>query len=248
LDAGVLVRVERSGREETMQQHVVHRLGYWAALVLVGASLLTLPAPASAETYTASNTSEFESAISKANANPGSNTIVLAPGTYTPFAPVHITNTSGTQTIEGPPAPAGPPMMNIPGVVLDESLVGPGAPLTIEPGVSATLNDLLVTKGGGGVPGIEDLGSLDLEGSTVAQNKGSGIIVTQEAKALIRNSTLSNNGRIRHGRGRQCRHPGPGDLRQCHGHEQRIGGRRQLPGRRRHRSAGFDKHDRRSEL
>ena len=99
-----------------MQQCVaaIHRLAYLAALVLVGASLLALPAPASAETYTASNTSEFETAISKANTNPGSNTIVLKAGTYTPLAPVMLTNTGGTQTIEGPPAPAGPPMVNIP--------------------------------------------------------------------------------------------------------------------------------------
>jgi hypothetical protein len=178
-----------------MQQHVaaIHRLGYRTALVLVGASLLALPTPASAETYTASNTSEFESAISAANANPGSNTIVLKPGTYTPLAPVTLTNTSGTQTIEGPAAPAGPPLKNIAGVVLDESLAGPGPPFTIKPGVNATLKDLFVGDAGKGVAAIEDRGVLHLEGSTVGKNEASGVQVTPEGSAFVLNSTLAEN-------------------------------------------------------
>src|ERR1700685_2983710 len=81
---------------------VAHLRACVAALVVAGASLSRLTGGASAATFNVSNATQFEEAVTKANANTEANTIVLAAGDYVPTATQFFTNTSGVQTVEGP--------------------------------------------------------------------------------------------------------------------------------------------------
>jgi hypothetical protein len=159
----------------------------WAVSVsIAGLSLLTA-CTASANTYTASNTAEFETAIASANANPGANTIELATGVYSPRKKVTFTNKGGTLTIVG--------ATSAPGVTLNGGSVQPfpSELLEIGEGVSVALRNVTVTTGGGsGVVAISDLGNLEIEDSTIAGNNGAGIHVEVGATATVRNSTLSD--------------------------------------------------------
>ncbi len=155
------------------------------ALAVVGASLSVLAAAASAETYSASSTAQFEEAVSKANANPGANTIVLAAGSYLPGATITLTNTSGLQTIEGPSGSVG--VVGGPAALEGTNVQpAPSELFVLEPGVSVTFKNVEIIHGGGsGVPAIRDIGEtgsiaggkLGLESSLVGGNTGSGLTV-----------------------------------------------------------------------
>jgi hypothetical protein len=158
-----------------------------AALAVSGGALLALAGGASAETYKASSTEQFVEAVSKANANPGANTIVLASGGYLPKATVTFANTTGLQTVEGPAS--GSPAK------LEGADIEPvGSELfVIKASVSVTFKNVVEsTSGSGGVPAIDDAGTMSIEGSTVGGNNGPGIHVEPGATATIRNSTVSD--------------------------------------------------------
>ncbi len=172
------------------------------ALAVVGALVLMLAGGASAETFNASSTSQLVEAVSKANATPGANTIVLTGGAYLPTATLTFTNTSGVQTVEGP---AGTPNTNTATAKLDGGAVEPvpSELFLIQAKVSVTFKHVEITHGGGaGVSAIDDFGTLDLESSTVAGDTGVGVHVESGATATVRNSTLSDGldfGLVDHG-------------------------------------------------
>jgi hypothetical protein len=150
-------------------------------------SSFALAAAASAETYSASNATQFAEAVSKANANPGANTIVLSGGSYVPLSTVAFTNTTGLQTVEGP---ASAPGAKIQGTGVEPF---PSELFVVKQGVSVTFDNLSISFGGGlGVPAILDAGSLNVEKSVISGNSGAGIVVGSSGTAVVRNSTLSD--------------------------------------------------------
>jgi hypothetical protein len=158
-----------------------------AALVVAGVSLFALTGSASAETFTASNTTQLEEAVVKANATTGANTIVLSGGSYLPLTTLRFKNTSGLLTIEGP---SSRPTAKLEGSAVEPF---PSELFSIAAGASVAFKSVLVSHSGGpGVPAIEDIGSLDLEAVTVAGNKGIGLIVTPGATLSATNSTISD--------------------------------------------------------
>jgi HYR domain len=158
-----------------------------AALAVVGVSLFALTGSASAETYTASNTTQLEEAVAKANATTGANTIVLSGGGYLPLTTLRFTNTTGLQTIEGPSAR---PTAKLEGTAVEPF---PSELFSIGAGVSVAFKKVLVSHSGGpGAPAIEDIGNFTVEDSTIAGNKGIGVIVTPGATLSATNSTISD--------------------------------------------------------
>src|SRR5262249_2781341 len=157
--------------EDTMRYGVVGRLrACVVALAVAGVSLFALTGGASAETYSAGNTTQFVEAVSKANANPGANTIILTGGSYGPLSTLRFTNTTGLQTVEGP---ASAPGAKIAGSGVEPF---PSELFVIQNGVSVTFSNLSVAFGGGsGVPAILDAGTLNVEKSTISGNKGVGV-------------------------------------------------------------------------
>jgi hypothetical protein len=159
------------------------------ALAVVGASSLALASGASAATFSVSTTKQLEEAVGSANANTEKNTIVVAGGSYLPAATVKLTNKSGLQTIEGP---TGTPPARLEGSSVEPF---PSELFVIEAGVSVTFKNVEIGTGGGvGIPSVVDNGTLALEGSTVAGNKGTGVIEKTGATASVRNSTISDGG------------------------------------------------------
>ncbi len=158
-----------------------------AALAVASAALLALASGASAETYTASNTAQFVEAVSKANANPGANTIVLAGGVYLPTATLTFTNTTGLQTVEGP---SSAPEAKLEGGAVEPF---PSELFAINASVSVTFKDVGIGHGGGpGVPAINDFGTLEVISSAIAGNTGPGIHTEPGATTTVRNTTLSD--------------------------------------------------------
>jgi hypothetical protein len=158
-----------------------------AALAVVGVSLFVLTGSASAETFTASNTTQLEEAVAKANATTGANTIVLSGGSYLPLTTLRFKNTTGLQTIEGP---SSRPTAKLEGTAVEPF---PSELFSIQAGASVAFKKVLVSHAGGpGVPAIEDVGSLSLEDAMVAGNKGIGTIVTPGATLTATNSTFSD--------------------------------------------------------
>ena len=159
------------------------------AAVLAAAGLLWLAfaGKAAAETYHASTTAQFVEAVTKANANPGANTIVLTAGAYLPEKTQTFTNTGGVQTVEGPTA--------FPPAKLEGTSVTPfpSELFVINTGVSVTFKRVAIsTAGGSGVPAVDDFGTLTVESSLVAGNNGPGVHVEPGATSTVRNSTLSD--------------------------------------------------------
>jgi len=158
-----------------------------AALLVIGASLSMLAAEASAGTYVASSTTQFVEAVSKANANPGANTIVLSGGVYLPTSTLTFTNTSGLQTVEGP--------TSLPTAKLEGGAVEPfpSSLFVLEANAKVTFKNVEIAHAGGaGAPAIDDFGTLGIESSTVAGNVGVGVHVELGGSATVRNSTLSD--------------------------------------------------------
>ncbi len=165
-----------------------------AVLFAVAAvSVAVLTPEASAATYSVKNTTELEEAVVKANANSGANTIVLAGGSYVPKKTLALTNTSGVQTIEGPTSA---PTVRGQSALIAGSSVEPtfDQVLIVEAGVSAAIKNLEIGASGGlGTPGIEDIGGLTIESTTLEGNTGSGILVTTTGTLTARNSTISED-------------------------------------------------------
>jgi DNA-binding beta-propeller fold protein YncE len=171
-----------------------------AAVIVAGASLSVLAGGASAATFNASNTAQFEKAIGEANATSGANTIVLAGGDYVPTATQTLINTSGVQTVVGPSS--GRPAIidgasavsegeSAPVFQVGENVAGPPKKLLVG---NLTLKDVEITHAGGsGVPATEVWGgsSLTIEASTVAGNTGIGVSVEPSGTATLINSTLA---------------------------------------------------------
>ncbi len=168
-----------------------------AALALVAtASFLMLAAAANAETFKVSNTAQLEAAVASANANGVANTIELSAGTYLPGQTMIFTNTGGTQTVAGPAGTIGvatPGVTINGGAVTEVKGISEKELITVKTGVTVTLKHVVVTSGGGGGnPGIEDGGTLNVENATISGNSGSQIFVQGGATANLTNSTLSD--------------------------------------------------------
>jgi HYR domain len=157
------------------------------ALAVLGASSLALASGASAHSFSVSNTAEFVKAVAEANADAEANTIVVAAGSYLPEATVKFTNKSGVQTIEGPATGA-------PARLLGSAVEPfPSELFVIEAGTSVTFKKVEISIGGGlGVASVVDLGTLALEASTDAGNKGAGVLEKLGATATVTNSTISD--------------------------------------------------------
>jgi hypothetical protein len=170
---------------------------YTAALALAAtASFLMLAGEANAATIVVHNAAELESAVTTANGNKEANTIELTAGSYGPGKTLVFTNTSGTQTLAGPAGKLGE---DTPGVTLSGTSVVVDPPIsekeliTVNAGVKVTLTHVVVTNGGGeGNPGIDDLGTLNVENATISGNLGSQIFVEGGATVNLTNSTLSD--------------------------------------------------------
>jgi hypothetical protein len=170
---------------------------YTAALALAAmASFLMLTGAANAATFVVHNATELEAAVTSANGNKEANTIELAAGSYGPGKTLVFTNTSGTQTLAGPAGKLGE---DTPGVTLSGSAVVVDQPVSekeliaVNAGVKVTLTHVVVTNGGGeGNPGIDDLGTLNVENATISGNLGSQIFVEGGATVNLTNSTLSD--------------------------------------------------------
>ncbi len=170
------------------------------ALAIVGASLSALATAASAATFNASNTVEFEEAISKVNTAGGANTIVLSAGSYLPGATVSFTKPGSATTIEGP---AGSPSLQGAPATLEGTAVEPfpSELFVVEPGAAVTFKNVeIIHAGGAGVPVTRDLGTsetqpggkLTLEDTLVGGNIGQGVSVGPGAELTARNSTFSS--------------------------------------------------------
>ncbi len=145
---------------------------------------------------------ELESALAKANANAGANTIVLGSGGYEPTEPLKIVNKTGLLTIEGPADAA-----NVKGAAADISgsdQTTVDELLLVETGVSVKFKNVYITGAGGeGFPAIEALGaneetkvpgaSVTIEDSTLATS-GSGINLNPGSTLVMRNSTVAHGG------------------------------------------------------
>ncbi len=169
---------------------------YVAALTLAATASLMLAAGASAATFVVHNTAELEAAVTSANGNGVANTIELTAGTYLPGQTLIFTNTGGTQTVAGPAGTIGvatPGAQINGGAVTEVKGVSEKELITVKAGVTVTLKHVVVTSGGGGGnPGIEDGGTLDVENATISGNLGSQIFVQSGATANLTNSTLSD--------------------------------------------------------
>ncbi|MGA9316334.1 MAG: choice-of-anchor Q domain-containing protein [Solirubrobacteraceae bacterium] len=171
---------------------------YTAALALAAtASFLMLAGQANAATLVVHNAAELESAVTTANGNKEANTIELTAGTYSPTKTLVFTDTSGTQTLAGP---AGKLAEDTPSAILSGSAVLPNPPVSekeliiINAGVKVTLTHDIVTNGGSneGNAAIDDLGTVNVEDSTISGNTGSQIFIESGATANLTNSTLAN--------------------------------------------------------
>jgi hypothetical protein len=153
---------------------------------------------ASAETFHATSTQTLEEAVAEADANGVPNTIELAGGhTYLPSKTLIFTNTGGTQTLTGPAGTLG---VNGPEAKMEgahvQTVTGVSEKelITVKPGVSVTMEHLVITTGGTSFNAtIEDFGTLDVETSTISGNTGNGVIVHSGAGlATFTNSTISD--------------------------------------------------------
>jgi HYR domain-containing protein len=183
--------------EDSMSHKWLARLRmYVAALTLAATASLMLAVGASAATFVVHNTTELEAAVTSANGNGVANTIELTAGTYLPGKTLIFTNTGGTQTLAGPAGKIGeatPGVQINGGAVTEVAGVSEKELITIKTGVAVTLKHVVVTSGGGGGnPGIEDGGTLNVENATISGNLGSQISVDSGASANLTNSTLSD--------------------------------------------------------
>ena len=133
-------------------------------------------------------TTELEACASRANTHTGAFTIKLKGGQYTPEKQISLSNKSGTITIE---ELAGSGEVTIQGSALPSE--NPEL-LVIKEGVSVVLKNFVIAHSGHSpAAAIEDVGSIELEGMTVAGNGGAALLVQPQGTGKIVNSTLANN-------------------------------------------------------
>jgi sugar lactone lactonase YvrE len=174
------------------------RLSAVALATAIGSfAVLGLAGAANAATFHVSTTKQLEEAVTTANGNAQANTIELAGGeVYLPSKTLVISDTSGIQTVTGP---AGSLTIESPEAKLEGTNVQEVAGVSeeelfnVKKSVTLDLNHVIVTTGGReGSSAIEDLGTLNVEQSTIAGNLTTGILVHTGAKATIINSTISD--------------------------------------------------------
>src|SRR6516162_9306874 len=152
-----------------------------------GFSAVAAP-PAKAETCEATSTEQLVSCVAKVNASPGANKIVMAAGIYLPEATLRLKNTTGPTTLEGPAV--GSRVAKLEG---GSVVPFPSELMVISSGASVILKNLEEgTGGGGGLPAIDDFGSLEIANSTIGGNNGPAVHVESGATAAVTNSTLSD--------------------------------------------------------
>src|SRR5271166_4964126 len=178
-----------STRTGGLMSHATLARSRFCALALASATtlLVALVGQANAQTFPVGSTSELETAVTSANTNCQANTIVFAGGAYLPAKTLALTDTCGTQTLEGP--------THTPEVLIDGSNEEAEHPevLLIGEGVTAAVKNVVVQHAGSGAASaVEDLGTLFVEGSTLGGNRGPGLIVQPGANATIRNATVSD--------------------------------------------------------
>src|SRR5579859_2071655 len=149
------------------------------------ALLMLAAGPALGATYHARDGASLEAAIAAASAGSGPSTIELSGGTFMPSSTLAV---SGDVTILGPSAGRA--------ARLDGGAVSPYPSdlLLVERGARLAVWNVELTSGGGAGSGagIDDLGALDLESSTLVGNGGPGLLVQPGGTATVRNSTLSD--------------------------------------------------------
>jgi hypothetical protein len=165
------------------------------ALASVGALSLLAAGGANAATCTANTTTKLEECVKTANANAEANTIVVEgvpntheAGPYLPGpAPLKLENTHGLQTIEGP--------TSTPEATIDGANIEVEHPelFVVDAGVSAKFKNIVIAHAGasGGAAGIEDFGSLEIEGSTIS-GRGNAVTVQSTGSLTVLNSTVSD--------------------------------------------------------
>jgi Right handed beta helix region len=169
-----------------------------SAIALAAATLLAFATSASADTYTPANTTEFQAAITSANASIGvPDLIQLAPGVaYSPDATVEILD---DLTIRGNPqlqqGPAEAP------TILQGTAVPPTNDFVrVGEGVSLALKGFQMQSGGDPeAPNIRVLGNVVVENLSISGSGGDAIVTDPAAvgtpTVTIVNSTLHANQR-----------------------------------------------------
>ncbi len=161
----------------------------------VASALATLAAatPAAADTISAGDAASLAAAVQRADAQTGPSTIELGAGTYAPDTTLTI---RGDVTIVGP---------SVRGLTISGAGEAPGTDLfAVAVGAHATFVNVSLSSSGYQNQGaaIEDLGSVELDNSTLAGNDGPSLLVQPDATATVRDSTLSwglEEGLVDHG-------------------------------------------------
>lgn len=173
---------------------VSHRARLGAgALLAAGVTALAASPPAAAATFTATDSASLVAAAQGADAHSGPSTIELSVGTYAPATTLAI---RGDVTIVGPSAR---------GLMISGAGEAPGTDLfEVAAGAHATFVNVSLSAAGYQNEGaaIEDLGTVELDNSTLAGNDGPSLLVQPDASATVRDSTLSwglEEGLVDHG-------------------------------------------------
>jgi hypothetical protein len=113
----------------------------------------------------------------------------LAAGNYSPDAPVDM---SCNEAINGPSSGSAQATLSG-GAVSPPCPTCPDDVIIVEPGVSATINHLIVTLAPTDGTGIDVFGTVDVENSNVAGTDTTGVIGEPGSSIVIRNSTIAVN-------------------------------------------------------
>lgn len=174
-----------------------------AALVALGSALgvFTFSATANATTFHVSSTAQLEEAVSKANGDASANTIELAGGVdYQPTKLLVFSDTSGTQTLTGPAGTltAESPEARLEGGAV-KKVTGTSETelVAVKSKVTLDLDHVILTGGGReSSPAVQDLGTLNVEDSTIAANVTSGVAVRSGSTATLTNSTVAEGASV----------------------------------------------------
>lgn len=158
---------------------------------------LTVTAVADAATFHVSTTKQLEEAVTTANGNAQANTIEIAGGeVYLPAKSLVFSDLSGVQTVTGP---AGSLTIESPEAKLEGTDVQEVAGISedelfnVKKGVTLDLVHIIVgTAGREGSAAIEDLGTLNVEDSTIAGNLTTAIDIHTKSTGNFTNSTISD--------------------------------------------------------
>ena len=162
-----------------------------AAVAAAATGALTFTGAASAATFNANSTATLASAISSAETAGGTNTIVLAAGSYTPAATATIPSGNNI-TIDGPAAVA-----NVNGgqaKIVGGAIVPTGAPVfSVSSGATLSLQDVAFSNAGsGGNPVVDDFGTVTMNQVGIGGASGPGFDVESGATGTVTNSTIAD--------------------------------------------------------